>query len=52
LKKEKKNCSNDLKLTTTTKTKVTNVRGEPINHWHGRRSLWNLPVGVRLPDRR
>jgi len=25
-----------LKLSTTTKTKVANVRGEPINHWHSR----------------
>jgi len=44
LKKEKKNCSNDLKLATTTKMKVAKMGGEPIiNHWHGR--LGTYPLG-------
>jgi len=42
LKKEKKNWSNDLKLATTTKTIVDKVRGEPINHWHGRLGTYLL----------
>jgi len=37
--KKKKNCSNDLKLATTTKTKVT-------NHWHSR--LGTYPLGYQI----
>jgi len=38
----KKNCSNDLELATTTKSKVAKVGGEPINHWHGRLGTYSL----------
>jgi len=39
-----------LKLATTTKTKVAKVRGELINHWHGR--LGTYPLGYPIDDGR
>jgi len=44
--KRKKTDFNDLKLATTTKIKVTKVRGEPINHWHGRLGTYLLSYQI------
>jgi len=46
LKKEKRNWSNGLKLTTTTKTEVAKVRDEQINHWHSR--LGTYPLAYQI----
>jgi len=35
-----------LKLATTNKTTVAKVRGEPMNHWHGRLGTYLLSYQI------
>jgi len=51
LQGEKKNCSNDLKLATTTKTKIAKVRCKRINHWHDRLGTNQSVVFLRGGER-
>jgi len=45
-KRKAKLPTNDLKLGTTTKTKVAKVRGNLINHWYGRLGIY--PLGYQI----